>query len=120
MKQVATRGNFLIDSQMQLAGNPSLIDPARAEPQDGESLPDGLATALAELSPEDRALVEKQRVCPVAGTRLGSMGTPPKVEVNGTVVFICCEKCRARLLDEPDKYLARFGTQRRFDREPTQ
>ena len=27
---VATAGNFLIDSQMQLAGNPSLIDPARA------------------------------------------------------------------------------------------
>lgn len=27
---VATRGNFLIDSQMQLAGNPSLLDPSRA------------------------------------------------------------------------------------------
>jgi Cu(I)/Ag(I) efflux system membrane fusion protein len=26
---VATKGNFLIDSQMQLAGNPSLIDPSR-------------------------------------------------------------------------------------------
>jgi len=29
-EKVATAGNFLIDSQMQLAGNPSLIDPARA------------------------------------------------------------------------------------------
>ena len=29
-EQVATSGNFLIDSQMQLAGKPSLIDPARA------------------------------------------------------------------------------------------
>ena len=27
---VATAGNFLIDSQMQLAGNPSLLDPSRA------------------------------------------------------------------------------------------
>lgn len=27
---VATRGNFLIDSQMQLSGNPSLMDPSRA------------------------------------------------------------------------------------------
>lgn len=27
---IATGGNFLIDSQMQLAGNPSLIDPSRA------------------------------------------------------------------------------------------
>jgi membrane fusion protein, copper/silver efflux system len=29
-EQVALSGNFLIDSQMQLAGNPSLIDPSRA------------------------------------------------------------------------------------------
>jgi Cu(I)/Ag(I) efflux system membrane fusion protein len=29
-EQVATSGNFLIDSQMQLAGKPSLIDPTRA------------------------------------------------------------------------------------------
>jgi Cu(I)/Ag(I) efflux system membrane fusion protein len=29
-ESVATAGNFLIDSQMQLAGKPSLIDPARA------------------------------------------------------------------------------------------
>jgi len=29
-ENVATAGNFLIDSQMQLAGKPSLIDPARA------------------------------------------------------------------------------------------
>lgn len=31
-EQVATSGNFLIDSQMQLAGNPSLIDPTKAQP----------------------------------------------------------------------------------------
>ena len=32
-EMVATAGNFLIDSQMQLAGKPSLIDPARAVPR---------------------------------------------------------------------------------------
>jgi Cu(I)/Ag(I) efflux system membrane fusion protein len=32
-EEVATNGNFLIDSQMQLAGKPSLIDPTRAEPK---------------------------------------------------------------------------------------
>ena len=32
-EQVATAGNFLIDSQMQLAGKPSLIDPTRAVAQ---------------------------------------------------------------------------------------
>lgn len=33
-ESVATAGNFLIDSQMQLAGNPSLIDPIRFTRQD--------------------------------------------------------------------------------------
>lgn len=32
---VATNGNFLIDSQMQLAGNPSLMDPSRIEAEMG-------------------------------------------------------------------------------------
>lgn len=31
-EQVACSGNFLIDSQMQLVGNPSLIDPTKGEP----------------------------------------------------------------------------------------
>lgn len=39
-ERVATRGNFLIDSQMQLSGKPSLIDPDRAAPPVSESLSD--------------------------------------------------------------------------------
>jgi Cu(I)/Ag(I) efflux system membrane fusion protein len=35
-EMVATAGNFLIDSQMQLAGKPSLIDPTRAIAKAGE------------------------------------------------------------------------------------
>lgn len=43
-EQVAVSGNFLIDSQMQLAGNPSLIDPKKAQPKvefelDEDSMP---------------------------------------------------------------------------------
>jgi membrane fusion protein, copper/silver efflux system len=39
-ERVATRGNFLIDSQMQLSGKPSLIDPQRAAPLAPEPLSD--------------------------------------------------------------------------------
>jgi Cu(I)/Ag(I) efflux system membrane fusion protein len=109
-EHVATRGNFLIDSQMQLAGNPSLIDPTKAEPTLDDAMSAEMITALSELSPEDRALVEKQGICPVAECRLGSMGTPKKVDVHGTPVFICCEGCRESLLSEPDKYLARLAS----------
>ena len=108
-EQVATRGNFLIDSQMQLAGNPSLIDPTRAGPLTNEGLSPEVIAALSTLSPEDRELVEKQGFCPVADLQLGSMGTPIKVDVNGTPVFICCGGCRESLLEEPRKYLAKLA-----------
>lgn len=105
-EQVATRGNFLIDSQMQLAGNPSLIDPTKAEPKMDEAMTEEMIAALSKLSPEDRALAENQRICPVTKMPLGSMGAPPKVDVNGQTVFICCQGCEGRLLEDPQTYLA--------------
>lgn len=107
-EQVATRGNFLIDSQMQLSGNPSLIDPTKAQPTMDEATSAEMIATLSGLSAEDRALVEKQSICPVADYVLGSMGLPLKVDVNGTPVFICCKGCREQLLAEPEKYLAKL------------
>jgi Cu(I)/Ag(I) efflux system membrane fusion protein len=116
-EQVAVKGNFLLDSQMQLAGNPSLIDPTRllAKPARDAHASEGdqgkaekHRAALATLSAEDRLLAERQVICPVTGLPLGSMGTPPKVDVNGRTVFLCCEGCRARLLADPEKYLAKL------------
>jgi hypothetical protein len=113
-EQVAVSGNFLIDSQMQLAGNPSLIDPTKARRDDsgeseGSQSPEDaakIAAALAKLSDEDRALAERQKICPISNQPLGSMGTPIKVSVKGRPVFICCEGCRDPLLAQPEKYLA--------------
>ena len=64
--------------------------------------------ALAQLSPEDRAAAEQQKICPVTGEPLGSMGKPIKVTVKGQEVFLCCEACRERSEAEPDKYLAKL------------
>jgi len=108
-EQVATSGNFLIDSQMQLAGNPSLIDPTRAIPKLDDSPSPEVPAALATLSEEDRLLAERQRICPVTLFALGSMGTPPKVDINGQSVFLCCEGCREALLEEPEKHLAKLA-----------
>ena len=113
-EQVACSGNFLIDSQMQLAGNPSLIDPTKAQPKaEVDEAPSAeIIAALSKLSDEDRALAESQRICPVTELPLGSMGTPPKVDVQGTPVFICCEGCRGSLLAEPEKHLATLAAHR--------
>jgi Cu(I)/Ag(I) efflux system membrane fusion protein len=50
-ERVATAGNFLIDSQMQLAGNPSLIDPTKYE-RDRADGP-GISHPATELSQMD-------------------------------------------------------------------
>lgn len=145
-EHVATSGNFLIDSQMQLAGNASLIDPTKAKPSvefnlDEDDMPpigapmmiagDGPSFAppmtpvdegndgVGELSPEDAQLVAKQGICPVAEMELGSMGMPVKVMVEDRPVFICCEGCRKRLLAEPAKYLAKLDSASK-DKEATQ
>lgn len=58
--------------------------------------------ALAELSAEDRALAEAQRFCPIlTDSRLGSMGPPVKLTIQGRPVFICCEGCQKRALENP-------------------
>lgn len=48
--EVARRGNFLIDSQMQLVGNPSLIDPTRVQAAKAASS-SPVAVELGELPP---------------------------------------------------------------------
>ena len=67
-----------------------------------------ITEALGTLSVADREIVRTQQLCPVADMKLGSMGKPVKVDVNGRSVFICCEGCRERLLAEPQKYLAKL------------
>ncbi len=69
---------------------------------------DAMAKGLAKLSEDDRALAEKQHVCPVSGDMLGVMGTPVKVSVQGQTVFLCCSECEADLKKDPEKYLAKL------------
>ncbi len=62
--------------------------------------------APAALSPEDQKLADAQKVCPVTGEALGDMGTPVKVTVKDRIVFLCCDGCKKKALDNPDKTLA--------------
>jgi hypothetical protein len=62
-----------------------------------------IQAALAKLSEADRAIAQKQRFCVVLPkSRLGSMGTPVKVEIKGKAVFLCCEGCRKTALADPE------------------
>jgi YHS domain-containing protein len=70
--------------------------------------PASIPKGLAELSADDRAAAEKQRVCPVSGDVLGAMDKPYKVSVKGQTVFLCCPACEKELVKNPDKYLAKM------------
>ncbi len=58
-EQVAVSGNFLIDSQMQLAGKPSLIDPQRA-----------IARKPEQTGPLKLAVADTQRIAGETGAQL--------------------------------------------------
>jgi hypothetical protein len=77
---------------------------AATEPTEGSDEEAEIKEALAKLSPEDRALAEKQKTCPVTDEPLGSMGTPIKVTVDGREAFVCCEGCVEELKNNFAKY----------------
>jgi hypothetical protein len=117
-QRIATAGAFLLDAETRL--NPSLaagyFGAARSDRAAAPAGPPigagGDAAAPAEplrgLGNEDRALAERQKLCPVTGMALGSMGTPKRMVVSGHVLFLCCGACESKLLREPAKYLAKL------------
>ena len=58
----------------------------------------------------DAAVPDKQAqvLCPISSERLGSMGVPIKVEVQGRPVFLCCKACQKSALADPAKTLAKL------------
>jgi Cu(I)/Ag(I) efflux system membrane fusion protein len=53
--------------------------------------------------------VEEQKVCPVTNAKLGSMGEPISVEIEGQKVWVCCAGCFPKLQGAPARYLARLA-----------
>ena len=62
-------------------------------------------SAGAQLPADDKALAEAQKVCPVTGEPLGSMGVPVKVTLKGQAVFLCCKGCVGKAEKDPDAVL---------------
>jgi hypothetical protein len=45
------------------------------------------------LSKRDQLKIAVQKICPVSGKPLGSMGAPPKVRIGDEDIFLCCKGC---------------------------
>ena len=76
-----------------------------AEPADTNE--SEIRAELAKLSGPDRKLAEKQRLCPVSGERLGSMGVPVKLTVGGKEAFVCCKGCTKSVEAKPQEMLGK-------------
>jgi|SRR5215469_10840080 len=75
--------------------------------EDGSATEAEIKEALAELPAADRTAAEAQRYCPVMQDhRLGSMGAPVKVAVDGQAVFVCCKSCSKKAQADPKATLA--------------
>ena len=88
---------------------PTDIVAGKAVPVETSANPEEMEiTAVLDQLPEaDRRLAEEQRFCAVMGeSRLGSMGAPIKLEIEGKTVFLCCEGCTKRAQANPKKTLA--------------
>lgn len=83
----------------------------------GQPQPTVFTQAVALASPpsddaagDNRAVIAQQRLCPVTGGELGSMGEPVKVELGGgRSLFVCCKGCIAKVKANPDFYLAKIA-----------
>jgi len=115
-ERVVTSGSFLLDAETRLnpaagsiyfggssgggksqAATVSAVRPSTPEDDDLK-----FAAVLAKMTPADRRLAEEQRECPVlVGSRLGSMGLPIKVVLDGEPVFLCCRTCEAKARANP-------------------
>ncbi|MDX1967065.1 MAG: hypothetical protein SFV23_07845 [Planctomycetaceae bacterium] len=91
-----------------LAGLLSLAGCQSQAPTTTTSGDGAVQATLAKLGDADRPLAEAQRFCAVqTHQRLGSMGVPLKLDVQGQPVFVCCKGCEKKALSDPQATLAR-------------
>ena len=61
-------------------------------------------------TPEQLA-IRRQRICPVSGKPLGSMGKPPSVSIGDREIYVCCAGCTGTLKAKPKFYLAKLPSE---------
>ena len=60
-----------------------------------------VATVPASEQQLAAAAIARQKICPVSGKPLGSMGDPVAVDVNGKRLFVCCAGCVNAVRSDP-------------------
>lgn len=122
-ERIVASGSFLVDAETRLnpavgsvyfggsggskSGQNSVTTVRPSTPEDEQAK---LAAVLEKMPAADRRIVEAQEFCPILDqSRLGSMGAPVKVTIEGQTVFLCCGGCKKDALANPKKTLAKIA-----------
>ena len=82
------------------AGRPLMLHELAAVPASSQQL---AASAIA-----------RQKICPVSGKPLGSMGDPLAIDVRGQQIYVCCAGCVSRGEGQSCQVCEREATDHRF------
>lgn len=90
----------VVDGQIFYVCCPPCIEKIKADPKTYFAKLDTLYAAnVGGPSGHDAIKIAVQKICPVMGEPLGSMGTPVKVKIGEEELFLCCEACRTKQVD---------------------
>lgn len=82
--------------------------PAEVSYPDQHSTGQPVPTAAVSTQPMQASSVASSAAsefCPVTGAKLGSMGEPVPVDIDGRTIYVCCRGCVGKLQQNPQKYL---------------
>ena len=77
-----------------------------------------IEAAMAKLTDADRQTAMAQRVCPVTGEALGSMGKPIKVTQGDRHLFVCCAGCEEEAKNKFDEFYAQVNERAQSGKTP--
>lgn len=60
------------------------------------------------LPEDEQPAALAQKVCPISGEALGSMGKPIKVTAEGKTAYLCCDGCKEDFEADPTAALAKL------------
>ncbi len=84
----------------------SSIDGGAAMPQHDMSKQTMASQSMQQPMVASGGGVINNKLCPVMGEPLGSMGDPVPVTVGGETLFVCCRGCVKKVKADPAKYFA--------------
>lgn len=110
-EEVITKGNFKIDSALQIQAKPSMMNPqggatAPSHPHEGHASSPPAAVMTPEIV---------QTTCPVMG---GPIDPNVYTEYKGKRVYFCCKGCDKKFMENPEKYFDKLPQFREQSSEP--